>query len=48
MNDKEIKRELKRLKLDAEILQLRGDSLVIGRPVRILMVWRLSPSAESS
>jgi len=47
MNDKQIKSELKRLKLDAEILQLRADALVIGRPVRILSDYNGQPYGRS-
>jgi hypothetical protein len=47
MNDKQIKSELKRLKLDAEILQLKADALVIGRPVRILSDYNGQPYGRS-
>jgi hypothetical protein len=47
VSDKDIKRELKRLKLEAEILQLKADSLVIGRPVRILSDYNGQPYGRS-
>ena len=47
MNDKDIKHELRRIKLDAEILQLKADSLVIGRPVRILSDYNGQPYGRS-
>ena len=45
--DKQIKSELKRLKLDAEILQLKADALIIGRPVRILSDYNGQPYGRS-
>jgi hypothetical protein len=47
MNDFDIKLELKKLKLDAEILQLRGNALVVGRPVRILSDYNGQPYGRS-
>jgi len=47
MNDKDIKHELRRIKLDAEILQLRADTLVVGRPVRILSDYNGQPYGRS-
>jgi len=47
MTDKDIKRELKRLKLDADILKLKADTLVIGRPVRILSDYNGQPYGKS-
>ena len=45
--DQEIKHQLRRLKLDAEIMQLKADSLVIGRPVRILSDYNGQPYGRS-
>ena len=47
MNDKDIKHVLRRIKLDAEILQLRADTLVVGRPVRILSDYNGQPYGRS-
>ena len=47
MNDKDIKMALRRLVLDAEIPQLKGDSLIIGRPVRILSDYNGQPYGRS-
>ena len=45
--DKEIKLELRKLKLSAEIIKLQGDSLVVGRPVRILSDYNGQPYGRS-
>lgn len=45
--DKEIKLELRKLKLNAEIIKLQGDSLVVGRPVRILSDYNGQPYGRS-
>jgi hypothetical protein len=42
-----MKRELRRLKLDAEILQLKADALVAGSPVRILSDYNGQPYGRS-
>lgn len=47
MNDWEVKFELKKLKLNAEILQLSADALVMGRSVRILSDYNGQPYGTS-
>jgi hypothetical protein len=47
MNDWEVKLELKKLKLSAEILQLQADALMVGRSVRIQSEYNGQPYGRS-
>jgi hypothetical protein len=47
MDDKEIKHQLRRIKLEAEIIRLKANALVIGRPVRIISDYNGQPYGRS-